>query len=164
MATERRRTVAKYAEGTEVPIGRTRDEIERTLSRFGSTAQAWLRDDLKGVVTVAFKRAGHTYRFTVPSPPLSAFMKTPSGRWTRTEPQAAAARDAEVRRRFRSLANYVKAVLDATESGIIKADEALLPYLLLPEGDTVYQRASRQLERGVDVSLARALMAPEVSV
>ncbi|MDP3062929.1 MAG: hypothetical protein Q8O40_06940, partial [Chloroflexota bacterium] len=77
--------------------------------------------------------------------------------------QAAAARDAEVRRRFRSLANYVKAVLDATESGIIRAEEALLPYLLLPEGDTVYQRASRQLERGVEVSLARALTAPEAS-
>ncbi|MDP2950662.1 MAG: hypothetical protein Q8P22_14155, partial [Chloroflexota bacterium] len=69
--------------------------------------------------------------------------------------------DAEVRRRFRSLANYVKAVLDASESGIIRAEEALLPYLLLPEGDTVYQRASRQLERGVAVSLAQALMAPD---
>ncbi|MDP2949917.1 MAG: hypothetical protein Q8P22_10315 [Chloroflexota bacterium] len=153
--------MAKYAEGTEVPIGRSRDEIERTLARFGASAQAWMRDDEKGVVTVAFKRGGHAYRFIVPSPPLSAFKETPTGRWTRTEPQAAAARDAEVRRRFRSLANYVKAVLDATESGIIKAEEALLPYLLLPEGDTVYQRASRQLERGVDVSLARALTAPE---
>ncbi|MDP3063867.1 MAG: hypothetical protein Q8O40_11760 [Chloroflexota bacterium] len=153
--------VAKYAEGTEVPVGRSRDEIERTLARFGSTAQAWMRDDEKGVVTVAFKRGGHAYRFTVPSPPLSEFMETPSGRWARTEAQALMARDTEIRRRFRSLANYVKAVLDATESGIIKADEALLPYLLLPEGDTVYQRASRQLERGVDVSLARALMAPD---
>ncbi|MDP3062976.1 MAG: hypothetical protein Q8O40_07180 [Chloroflexota bacterium] len=153
--------MAKYAEGTEVPIGRSRDEIERTLARFGATAQAWIRDDEKGLVAVAFKRGGPAYRFTVPLPPLSAFMETPTGRWTRTEAQAAAARDAEVRRRFRSLANYVKAVLDATESGIIRVDEALLPYLLLPEGDTVYQRASRQLERGVDVSLARALMAPD---
>jgi len=150
--------MSRYAEGTEVPIGRSRDEIERTLTRFGATAQAWMRDDDRGIVTVAFKRGGQAYRFTVATPPLTDFELTPSHKWSRTPEQAKVAQDAEVRRRFRSLANYVKAVLDAVETGIIRADEALLPYMMLSEGETVYQRAARQIAAGHEVDLAKALL------
>ncbi len=151
----------QHAQGTDVPVGRSRDEIERTLARFGATAQVWMRDDETGVVTVAFKREARAYRFTVPMPPLKDFEMTPSRKWIRTPEQAQSAKEAEVRRRFRSLANYVKALLDATDSGIIRADEALLPYLMLSDGETVYQRAAKQMKAGGEVSLAQALTAGE---
>ena len=146
----------KYAQGTEVPIGRSRDEIERTLERFGATSQLWGRDDQVGRVTVAFKREGRAYKFTVDSPRIEDFQRTPTGR-DRAQSYAAQARDAEARRRFRSLANYLKAVLDAIDTGIIIAEEALLPYLLLPSGETVFQQSERQLQGGMNVDLARSL-------
>ena len=150
-------TNRRYAQGTEVPIGRSRDEIERTLERFDATGQIWARDDERQVVTVAFKRGRHGYKFTVALPPLADFMSTPSGKWERTQPQAQKARDGEIRRLFRSLANYIKAMLDATDSGIIDAEEALLPFLMLPTGETVYQRAQVQLANSDEVDLSRAL-------
>lgn len=152
-----------YAQGTVVPVGRSRDEIESTLIRFGATGQLWARDDERGIVVIAFKREGRTYKFTVPLPLLKEFRMTPSGRFERTEKQAEVARETEVRRRFRSLANYVKALLDAIDTGIIQVDEALLPYLVLGSGKTVYEHALQQLEGGQEVDLMRALSSGEPS-
>lgn len=138
---------SKYAEGTTVSVGRSRDELERTLERFGANGQSWMRDDEKGITTMAFRRRGKTYMFTIAVPPLADFVKTPSKRYSRSQEDAKVHQDAELRRRFRSLANYIKALLDATDTGIIKAEEALLPYLVLPGGKTFYEEvvAGRQI-------------------
>ena len=151
----------KYAEGTEVPIGRSRDEIERTLERFGATGQIWARDDEIGQVIIAFKRKARGYKFIIKLPPLSDFRFTPKMTYERTPKQMADMRDAETRRRFRSLANYIKALMDAIDTGIIKAEEALLPYQMLPSGETVYQRVQEQIDRGLEVNLAHALNPPK---
>lgn len=153
--------MSKYAEGTQVPVSRSREEIERTLERFGATAQMWMRDDEVGAVTVAFKRDGKMYKFSLRLPPLSAFKETPSHKWIRTAAAAKAAQDTETRRCFRSLANYLKAMLDAIDTGIIVAEEALLPYLMLPGGHTVYEQAQRQLRDIGDVNFALALPTPK---
>lgn len=147
----------KYAEGTEVSIGRSRDEIENTLERFGASGQLWLRDNEREVVTIGFKCEERTYKFTIRLPPLGDFRTTPSGRWERTDIQAKNAQDAETRRRFRSLANYIKAILDAIDTGIIEAEEALMPYLVLHSGETVYERVQLQLKDGFSVDLSRVL-------
>jgi hypothetical protein len=149
-------TSTRYAQNTEVPIGRSRDEIERTLERFGASGQIWARDDEKHVVTVAFRRQGKVYRFTISLPSTPAFATTPTGR-QRGRAQAETEKDKETRRRFRSLANYVKALLDAIDTGIVTAEEALLPYMMLPSGDTVYTTIQAQLTRGHAVDLSRAL-------
>ena len=62
-----------YAQGTEVSVGRSRDEIERTLTRFGADGQLWARDDAKGIVVIGFRRQGRTYRFSVRLPKLDDF-------------------------------------------------------------------------------------------
>ncbi|MDP2952267.1 MAG: hypothetical protein Q8O76_02985 [Chloroflexota bacterium] len=69
--------MAKYAEGTEVPIGRSRDEIERTLARFGASAQAWMRDDEKGVVTA--RAAARIAYQQAPSPAEAAYKEASDG-------------------------------------------------------------------------------------
>ncbi|MBI4145042.1 hypothetical protein HY493_02445 [Candidatus Woesearchaeota archaeon] len=116
-----------------------------------------MRDDERGIVTVGFKRGGIVYRFTIAQPPLSDFATTSSGRWRRTPEQQKDEQEAEVKRRFRSLANYVKALMDAVDTGIIKAEEALLPYRLLPSGETVFERAAWQLQAGQEMDLVKAL-------
>ena len=151
--------MTKYAQGTQVDTGRSRLEIEHTLERFGATGQAWMRDDEQHRVVVAFKRSGRTYRFTLNIPGVEEFRETPKGVYTRTDKVMHEAHDAEIRRRFRSLANYIKAMLDAIDTGIIEADAVLLPFLLLPSGATVYEEAQEQLRVLGTVDLSRALTA-----
>jgi len=156
-------TQRAYAENTTVPISRSREELERTLERFGATAQAWMRDDETQLVTLAFKRSGRGYRFVVRLPQWQDehYLYTPTHQ-RRTELKAREAADQEARRRFRSLANFVKALMDAADTGIISAEDALLPYLLLPNGETVADSVGRwlpSLEAGETFNIGRALTA-----
>lgn len=146
----------KYAANTTVSIGRTRDEIERTLERFGADQFIWGRDDRQGSVTVAFSKGQRSYRFTIYQPDAAEFKKTPTGR-VRYSGTVGDLVDKEQRRRFRSLANFIKATLDAVESGIITADEALLPWAMLPGGRTVSEVALSQLSENGHVDLRLAL-------
>lgn len=137
-------TQGRYAEGTSVPISRSREELERTLERFGATAQAWMRDDEIGNITLAFKRKGNGYKFSISLRTQEDERYTPT-RLRRSDSVARDAADKENRRRFRSLANYVKALMDAADTGIIEAEEALMPYMILPTGQTVAEALTAAL-------------------
>ena len=110
---------SSYAEGTQVSITRSREELERTLERFGAGQQMWMRDDEKAQVVLAFKRKGKTYRFHMKLTAPEQFrlytkrLKYGSSQtYERSESTTQALADAENRRRFRSLANFVKALMD----------------------------------------------------
>ena len=157
-----------YAERTTVSTSKSRDEIERILTRFGASGQAFARDDDKRVVMVAFHRDRRNYRFTLPLPDAAlekfwyANPEQPAyKRRKRSQGVHDEAVEQETRRLFRSLANFIKATLDAVESGIITADEALLPYLILPSGSTVYETSVMQLADMGDVNFRKALGAGE---
>lgn len=145
----------RYAENTTVPISRSRDELERTLERFGATAQMWMRDDEARAVVLAFKRNGAGYKFRIALTSPDNEQRTPTGQLRATSTARAVA-DQENRRRFRSLANYVKALMDAADTGIISAEEALLPFQMLPSGETVYE-VTRRIPELDNINLAKAL-------
>jgi hypothetical protein len=52
-----------------------------------------------------------------------------------------------VRQRWRALVLWVKAVLEAAESGITTLEEALLSFILLPDNRTVGEWMEKQLEQ-----------------
>ncbi len=133
-----------YARGTSVSISKSRDELERTLERFGATGMLWLRDDEARNVIVGFKRDQRAYRFTIVMLTWEDCERTPAG-IKRAKRAAEKAADQENRRRFRSLVNFVKAIMDAEDSGIINAEEALLPYLVLASGHTLADEVELQL-------------------
>ncbi|MDP2661274.1 MAG: hypothetical protein Q8R28_11160 [Dehalococcoidia bacterium] len=135
----------KYAQGTRVSTARSQEEIGSILKRFGADKTIWMRDDKAGEVVLAFQRGKLTYKFILPFPAIDD-VPAPINRSHRSfEDRERAALDQELQRRFRSLANYVKAILDAVDSGIITAEEALLPYAVLPGGETVAQHLQPQL-------------------
>jgi hypothetical protein len=150
-----------YAEGTKVTVSKSRDEIERTLQRFNASQLMWMRNDDTRVVTAAFKRQGRSYKFEVPLPWPQDFLMTTKDRYghsrRRTESQVKAALEQEERRLFRSLALFVKAILEGVESGIVKFDEVMLPFAILADGSTVAQRVLPQMEERGDVDLRLAL-------
>src|SRR3990167_4672109 len=139
-----------YAEKTTVSTAKSQEEIDRVLRRFNASAIGWLRDDAIAQVMLAFKRGQKSYRFSFSLPPIKNFesyrRKGGYSTYTRTPVAAKAAHDQEVRRLFRSLALYVKGTLDAIDSGIVSADEALLPFMVLPGGQTMAQHLAPQVQ------------------
>lgn len=143
-------TTTPYAKNTTVPVGRSRDEIEHTLERFGASQYAWMRDSERNFVTVAFQREGIAYRLTVGMPEIADFRLTPK-RQVRSQSGMESEHAKETRRRFRALGLYLKAILEASETGIIDARTALVGHMLLPSGETVAEYA--------DIEIGRALAA-----
>lgn len=152
-----------YAEGTKTPISRSRDEIEATLRRFGAKDMVWAASDERGVVVIIFNRRDRTYKFEITRPPLSSFVLTPSGKFKRPAIEQLRMQEAEYRRRFRWLSEFIKVLLDGPDSGNWTVEQVLLPFMVLPTGKTVFQEVDRQIAEagGFTLGLDRALAAPK---
>ena len=139
--------MAKYAAATGVPAERSRNEIERTLTRFGATAFAYGWSADRSFAQIMFEMGGRRIRFSLPLPDRSdkAFTHSPSGS-RRTETSMRAAYDQEVRRLWRSLLLVIKAKLEAVATGIVSAEEEFLAHVVLPSGETVGDWVEPQLK------------------
>jgi hypothetical protein len=110
-----------FAEGTSVPVGRTRGEIESLVEKYGAKrfASGWL-DDTKAAIS--FVAHGRLVRFVLPLPTkeetLARLKKTDRYRWS-TPPVTTVdnALAAEQRRRWRCLLLAMKAKLEVVETG-----------------------------------------------
>lgn len=127
-------TAGRYAADTSVTPGRTREEIERTLSRYGATGFMFGQDQTGAAI--AFLIRDRHVRFQVPLPSASDFALTPTRR-KRTVAQIRTEHDKAVRSRWRALLLIVKAKLEAVEAGVVGFDEEFLAHLVMPGGQTV---------------------------
>ena len=139
--------MTRYAEHTTVTVAKSRDEIEHTLVRFKANAVAWIRDDEKRIVQIHFRRTERAYRFTVKLANPADFKHDKRRYIYSNAPESIQAERAEQEnmRLFRSLANYVKAILDAVDSGILTFEEAMMPHMMLPSGQTVAETVTGQM-------------------
>jgi hypothetical protein len=130
----------KFAEGTSVPVERTRIEIEETIRRF--RADSFVSGYEERTAFIAFRARGRMVRLTLtmPDPAHPSFWKTDAGR-ARTAEGARSAYEAECRRRWRALGLLVKAKVAAVAEGIVTFEEEFLPHIVLADGSTVYQAA-----------------------
>ncbi|HLY29909.1 MAG TPA: hypothetical protein VKQ36_02665 [Ktedonobacterales bacterium] len=131
-----------YAAHTTVGADRSRAEIERTLERYGATsfAYGWQKD----IAVISFEARDRRIRLTLTMPHLEQF------RWTathqrRSDNSTREAWEQAKRQRWRALALYVKAKLEAIEAGIISFEDAWLPHTVLPDGRTVSEWLQPQL-------------------
>lgn len=125
-----------YATTTSVSPGRSREEIERLLARYGADQFAYGWDADRAVVM--FRMRGRHIRFTLPMPDRSdrQIAHTPTGR-KRAAGEAEKALEQAQRARWRSLVLIVKAKLEAVESGVTTFEDEWLAYIVLPDGLTV---------------------------
>jgi hypothetical protein len=153
--------MSRYAERTEVPSARSRDEIERTLERYGATAFAYGWQ--QGAATIMFEigtpRGVRRVRFRLPMPDRAAreFTRTPTGK-ARVESAVRAEYDRAVRQRWRALALVIKAKLEAVAAEISTVEEEFLAHICLPDGSTVGEWAAPQLAIAYDRGSMPALM------
>lgn len=114
---------SRYAAHTKVPIERSRAEIERVLAKYGCDAfvSGWSNE---GAI-IQFSHKGRSVRISVPYDNEN--------------------RERAERQRWRILLLLVKAQLEAVECGLLKFEEAFLPWMVLKSGATVYETMLPQL-------------------
>ncbi len=150
--------MTRYASDTTVPVDRSRAEIERTLERYGATAFMYGWDGQKAAIS--FDIAGRRYRIILPLPDKAApeFTRTPKTRDLRSPEAARAAWEQATRQRWRALALWIKAVLEAAESGITTISQALQPFVVLPDGRTAGEWLAPQIDAAYATGRMPALL------
>lgn len=127
----------RYAENTSVSSDRSRQEIEKTLNRYGATGfiYGWQGSNC----VVAFEMNDRRIKFILPLPDKTAreFTHTPSRGTLRYPADQLAAWEQACRQRWRALALAIKAKLEAVESGITSFEEEFMAHIVLPNGSTV---------------------------
>lgn len=141
--------MTKFAEGTTVPVEKSRAEIERLITRYGATqfVSGWSGD----VAVIGFTASKRQIRFRLklPSPKEERFTHV-EGKYIRRERPAGAAQnayEAAVRQIWRALALVVKAKLEAVDAGISTLEEEFMAQIVLPDGSSVSDFMAPQLAR-----------------
>jgi hypothetical protein len=135
-----------YAKDTTVPIDRSKSEIERTLTRYG--AQEFMYGWKARQAVIAFKVKDRAYRINLPLPDRNdpQFYMTDNGRRRTSQDAVYSAWEQATRQRWRALALWIKAVLEADEAGIVTLEDALLSKQMLPNGATVGEWLGPQID------------------
>lgn len=151
----------KYAAETSVPVSKSRDEIERTLARFGASAFAYFSNS-DGQVMIGFEIANLRVQMQMMLPPKQDYLYSPTGRY-RSAATAESEWEKACRQRWRSLANGIKAKLALVDDGISTVEREFLADIMTPDGQTIGQKVLpelRAISRGQHVP---ALMPPTVT-
>lgn len=139
--------MTRYAETTSVGSDKSRAEIERTLARYGARSFMYGWDQESAIV--GFVANDRQVRFLLPMPNREdrEFTHTPTRGNKRSPAQAEEAYEQAVRQRWRALALVIKAKLEAVEAGIVTFDEEFGMHFMLPNGQTVSEWVTPQIER-----------------
>jgi hypothetical protein len=132
-----------YAAQTEVPVDRSKAEIERTLQRYGATefASGWKM----GRAMMQFLMMDRQIRFVLPLPTTEEFKTSEKGR-RRTDAQAYTAYEQACRQRWRALLLCIKAKLESAQSGIEAFETAFMGQIVMPNGKTMEELALPQIK------------------
>lgn len=129
--------MSRYAENTQVPVDRSKAEIERLVQRYG--ADEMVSGWREGKAMIQFRMNDRHVRFVLPLPLMTEFSKTETGR-SRTGNAAQQAWEQACRQRWRALALTIKAKLESAESGIEEFETAFMGQIVMPNGRTIAEQ------------------------
>ena len=148
--------MSRYAATTEVSSGKSRDEIERTLERYG--ADQFLYGWQDNAAVVGFRMEGRNVKFVLPLPSKTEKQFTDHSRGKRTPEAALKEWEQAVRQRWRALALVIKAKLEAVESNISVFDDEFMANIVLPGGETVSQFMKPQIVEAYRIGQAPTML------
>jgi hypothetical protein len=156
--------MTKFAASTSVSASASREEIERTLTRYG--ADQFLYGWQDDAAMVGFRMEGRHVKFVLAMPKRDEERFTHHSRGRRTPDAAAKEYDQAIRQRWRALALVIKAKLEAVESGISVFEDEFLANIVLPTGQTAGDWMRPQIADAYRIGTMPALLpmlpAPEV--
>lgn len=145
--TERRR----YAEGTEVSVGRSRGEIDDLLQKWGCRQLGWANDFDGGTVMLQFvwrhQEQDYLARFSIRIPNEEELRGQAIDKRSKTFSEAKYRKLCEGRGRteHRQLALWLRACLNAVDAGIVAPSAVFFPWLVGRDGKTVWETAEKRL-------------------
>ena len=149
-----------YASKTKVSSDKSKQEIERTLTRYGATE--FLYGTKPEWAVIAFKMVGRQVRFMLPLPNRNSpeFTQYDRGGFVHTRADTAANNlyEQAIRQRWRALALVIKAKLEACESGIAEFEDEFLAYVVLPNGKTMGEFAKPQIAHAYETGTMPPLL------
>jgi len=153
----------RFAQDTEVSVGKSRAEIDELLRAWGCDAIRWTDSYATGQVTVEFvwrrEEASYHARFSLRLPSEEELRAEAIDGRTR-RPSASKyekARAALGRREHRLLLLWLRAALNVVEEGIIPAEALFLPFLVARNGRTVAETALPRLSTLLEAGTADGL-------
>jgi hypothetical protein len=142
-----------YAEGTEVPVEKSKAEIENIVGRAG--ADEFASGSRPGQSMIQFKLKGRVIRFMLPLPDKADKKFMVYGQYNnrhRTPEQAHKVWEQACREKWRALFLSIKAKLYSIETGIEQFDSAFMAQIVMPNGKTMEELAvpmiAQAYERG----------------
>jgi len=128
-----------YATTTQVPVERSRAEIEQLLARHHCTKFATGIDHDAHHATVQFFAHNRHVKFeiTLPDPRDPKYKQIKNRYLQRTQSGVDKLIAQDTRTRWRALLLVIKAKLEAIESGIATFEDEFLAHVLLPNQETV---------------------------
>lgn len=134
-------TASKYAVTTSVPVARSRDELEATLTRYGVTSFGVISEPQ--AVTLAFRSGDHNHRIVIPLPdPKDRRFAYGPGGGARTQKGREDAVAQETRARWRALLLVVKAKLELANLIGQPVESAFTEFRVLADGRTVQEHVT----------------------
>ena len=116
----------RYAEGTTVSVSRSREELERIVTRNGATGYMSGWDSGQALSIVAFVLHGRQVKIPIPHD----------------------SEEREMRRNWRVAILLVKARLELVASGDSTVETEFMPWIVLPNGQTIGELALPALAAG----------------
>lgn len=137
--------MSRFASKTRVAAEQTRNEIERTLTKYGATSFAFYSE--KGRAMIAFEASKRRILFELPLP-------------NDIKDQSRLAQ--AVRQRWRALLLVIKAKLEAVESKITTFEDEFMAHIVLPDGKTVSTHLKPKIAQAYETGhMLPLLPAPE---
>ncbi len=126
--------MSKFASKTNVDSIKSRMEIERIVLKYGCTQFSYMTKPNAAVI--GFKSVDRFVKMELRLPTLAESSVNKVGA-TMSAKQAQGAWEQQIRQRWRALALVVKAKLESVELGVATFEQEFMPYILLPNGETV---------------------------
>lgn len=137
-----------YAAGTDVPVERSKLELERILRKFGASQYGTASDDAGGKAIVYFRMHDRSIRLQVPLPKVDDFKLRANSSWRhRTDLEKRRAWEQACRVRWRGLILVIKAKLQLVELGLSTVEREFLADITLPDGRSVAELFKPVLEQ-----------------
>lgn len=144
-----------YGRGTDVPVERSRMELDAMLAKAGAQQRMFGVNEAQAVGYVAFVLQGHQVSMQVPMPEIENFAFKPPPRKDsvdksprrRTPEEQRKVYEQACKERWRQFCLLVKAKLEAIELEISTVEREFLADLRLVDGRTVHQAMEGGLKK-----------------
>jgi hypothetical protein len=131
----------KFAESTDVPVSKTKAELEDLLTQHGATSTAVFNSP--EFAAIAFEMASRrvVIKLNLPNPKARQFthgrINQHAGEIELTAERARARHEKACRQKWRALLLAVKAKLVSVQEGVETFEDAFMAHFVMPDGQTV---------------------------